>query len=221
MFIRLRHRRNLKGVATASASYDVVETVRVDGKPRHRFLLGLGSLKQPHDEHDLMRFWLHAIARMNRSNLDNKQCRNLMHGLVRKGVPTNGRRADPIRRPQARVPASPHHPPRPRTALTGTDEFFQPYRPHARIRLKWEAVSLRVTFVHNRESLHSATRLRGFHVCCRGRSRRTGVCWERCGLPGGNGFDYDFHSGQCAFDFTLHPPNLGLKECLQLLKFGR
>jgi|SRR6516162_2090521 len=88
MFIRLRHRRNLKGVATASASYDVVETVRVDGKPRHRFLLGLGSLKQPHDEHDLMRFWLHAIARMNRSNLDNKQCRNLMHGLVRKGVPT-------------------------------------------------------------------------------------------------------------------------------------
>jgi hypothetical protein len=51
-------------------------------------VLGLGSLKQPHDEHDLMRFWLHAIARMNRSNLDNKQCRNLMHDLVRKGVPT-------------------------------------------------------------------------------------------------------------------------------------
>ena len=28
-------------------------------------------------------------------------------------------------------------------------------------------------------------------------------------------------SGQCTFDFTLHAPNLGLKECLQLLEFGR
>jgi hypothetical protein len=47
-FIRVR-RRSLtpywEHSATASASYDIVRAVRIDGKPRHVFVLGLGSLK--------------------------------------------------------------------------------------------------------------------------------------------------------------------------------
>lgn len=55
-FIRLR-KRSLKGYdpswreyrpgvrATASTSFDLVRAVRVDGKPRHDFVLGLGSIK--------------------------------------------------------------------------------------------------------------------------------------------------------------------------------
>jgi hypothetical protein len=87
MFIRLRHRRNLKGVATASASYDVVETVRVDGKPRHKFVLGLGSLKQPSTEHVVRWFWINAVNRMLHSNLSNQQCLDLMRDLASKAVP--------------------------------------------------------------------------------------------------------------------------------------
>jgi hypothetical protein len=71
------------------------------------------------------------------------------------------------------------------------------------------------------KSLHSPTRLRGFDICSRAPSKRASACWWRCGFPGTNGLDYDLDSGQCAFDFTLHAPNLGLKECLQLLEFGR
>jgi hypothetical protein len=39
--------------------------------------------------------------------------------------------------------------------------------------------------------------------------------------PGSNSLDYDLDARQCAFDFTLHPLNLGLEECLQVPKFGR
>jgi hypothetical protein len=39
--------------------------------------------------------------------------------------------------------------------------------------------------------------------------------------PGSNSLDYDLDARQCAFDFTLHPLNLGLEECLRLPKFGR
>ena len=38
--------------------------------------------------------------------------------------------------------------------------------------------------------------------------------------PGSNSLDCDLDARQCAFDFTLHPLNLGLEESLQP-KFGR
>jgi hypothetical protein len=101
MFIRVR-RRALKGghrdwrayrkskglIAEASASYDVVRAVRINGKPRQKFLLGLGSLKvKERDEaRDLIWFWVHAMCRMRRHGLSDEQQRRLIAALVRKGV---------------------------------------------------------------------------------------------------------------------------------------
>src|SRR6516225_3361420 len=42
--------------------------------------------------------------------------------------------------------------------------------------------------------------------CCCGRYR----CWAT--FPRSNGFDYDFDSGQCALDFTLHALNLSVQK---------
>jgi hypothetical protein len=49
----------------------------------------------------------------------------------------------------------------------------------------------------------------GFNICSR--TNRT--------HQGSNSLDYDPDARQCVFDFTLHPFNLGLEECLQLPKF--
>jgi hypothetical protein len=51
----------------------------------------------------------------------------------------------------------------------------------------------------------------GFNICSRTNRAH----------PGSNSLDYDLDARQCAFDFTLHPLNLGLEESLQLPKFGR
>jgi hypothetical protein len=100
MFIRVR-RRALKGghpewrayrkrhgcLVTASASYDVVHAVRINGKPRHQFVFGLGSLKQPPLRFDLLRFWICALARMCDHGLSLTQCQRLTAELIRKGAP--------------------------------------------------------------------------------------------------------------------------------------
>src|SRR5262249_60173066 len=56
-----------------------------------------------------------------------------------------------------------------------------------------------------------------FYVCRRARTDNPSACW-RCrrdgGAPRSNGLDYDFDSGQCAFDFTLHALDLGLQKFL-------
>jgi hypothetical protein len=95
-FIRVR-RRKLKGghpmwqghhtSARASASFDLVRAMRVGGKPRHQFVLGLGSLKDNHREGVLALFWAHAIRRMARHGLTLAQRRCLIDELVRKGAP--------------------------------------------------------------------------------------------------------------------------------------
>ena len=91
-FIRVR-KRKLKGGhasvrslpvfygarATASESYDLVRAVRVDGKPRHVFVLGLGSLKTPErdERNEIGQFWLLAIGRMVRHGLTDDQRQRL------------------------------------------------------------------------------------------------------------------------------------------------
>ena len=97
LFVRVR-RRKLKGghyrwrtgdrtPITASASYDVVHAVRIDGKPRHQFLFGLGSLKEGNSDHEMVLFWDHAISKMKRNKLDEERRRRLMDEMIRKGVP--------------------------------------------------------------------------------------------------------------------------------------
>jgi hypothetical protein len=62
--------------------------------------------------------------------------------------------------------------------------------------------------------MSSPTRLRGFNICRRARPNRTDACWrgyrDRGAFPGSNGLNYDFDSGQRAFDFILHARNLRL-----------
>jgi hypothetical protein len=91
-FIRVR-KRKLKGAhrarygrpITSSASFDVVRAVRVDGRPTHLFVLGLGSQKSI-DPHGPCRFWIWAIHRMIRHGLTESQRYRLMAEMVRKGA---------------------------------------------------------------------------------------------------------------------------------------
>lgn len=100
-FIRVR-KRKLKGGhpsvrtfpsfygqrATSSTSFDLVRAVRVGGKPRHEFLLGLGSQKNidRHGRHDLCWFWSSAVRWMVKHGLAEDQCRRLIAEMVRKGA---------------------------------------------------------------------------------------------------------------------------------------
>jgi hypothetical protein len=100
-FIRAR-KRKLKGghrdwrayrartgtLASTSTSFDLVKAVRVDGKPRHEFVLGLGSQKdvERHGGHDLCWFWAHAVHRMIKHGLAEDQRDRLLSEMVRKGA---------------------------------------------------------------------------------------------------------------------------------------
>jgi hypothetical protein len=101
MFVRVRRRKLNKGAdpnrfkyyrrdyLTDSASYDVVRAVRINGKPRHKFIVGLGSLKRPIERSgwELLWFWDKALGRMRRRGLSEQQRRQIIAALIRKGVP--------------------------------------------------------------------------------------------------------------------------------------
>jgi hypothetical protein len=98
-FIRVR-KRKIKGghaewreyrarngtLATTSTSYDLVRAVRVNGKPRHKFVLGLGSLKDYERDSDVVWFWVRALRRMIRHGLDENQRQRLAAEMARKGA---------------------------------------------------------------------------------------------------------------------------------------
>src|SRR5262245_38439851 len=91
MFVRVRHRtlnghhmRNGQWI-TKSTSFDVVRAVRINGKPRQKFLFGLGSLKEPVSQ--LHWFWWHAMCRLNRNISDKRQRQRIIDAMVRKGAP--------------------------------------------------------------------------------------------------------------------------------------
>jgi hypothetical protein len=98
-FIRVRKRR-LKGghqdwrayrartgtLVTASISFDLVKAVRFNSKPRHKFVLGLGSQKDRATGRDAAHMLLLAIGKMKRHGLDERQRCALLAELIRKGV---------------------------------------------------------------------------------------------------------------------------------------
>jgi hypothetical protein len=88
-FIRVR-KRKLKGLAASSMSFDLVRALRVNGKPRHEFVLGLGSQKDADHDWALCQFWVHAIQRMAKRGLAEDRRQRLIAEMVRKGarVPT-------------------------------------------------------------------------------------------------------------------------------------
>lgn len=93
-FVRVR-RRKLKGgngswsrvrAPKASASYDIVKAERVNGKPRHRFVLGLGSLKDKPHNNDLEWFWIWAFQKMSRYGLTKEQSHRIAIKIANKGA---------------------------------------------------------------------------------------------------------------------------------------
>jgi hypothetical protein len=91
-FIRVRKRKLNGGHplwayrARASKSFDLVKAVRIDGKPRHKFVLGLGSQKDTATGRDAAYLLLVAIGRMKSHGLNEPQRRALLTELIRKGV---------------------------------------------------------------------------------------------------------------------------------------
>jgi hypothetical protein len=84
-FIRVRKRRLKDGAS--SASYDLVRAERVGGKPQHKFVLGLGSLKDyDRCDYGVMWFWVKAVHRMKRHELDQNQRDHVAADMVRKGA---------------------------------------------------------------------------------------------------------------------------------------
>jgi hypothetical protein len=96
-FIRVR-KRKLRGRASrvvanppprrvsASASFDLVHAVRINGKPRHVFVLGLGSQQADHNDGAVCWFWAYAIRRMIEHGLTEDQRARLIAEMVRKGA---------------------------------------------------------------------------------------------------------------------------------------
>jgi hypothetical protein len=93
VFIRVR-KRTLKGGhpmwrsgPKASMSFDLVRGVRVNGKPRHQFVLGLGSQQaKPRYWNENVTFWTKAIRRMTKHGIPAPQRQRLLADMVRKGA---------------------------------------------------------------------------------------------------------------------------------------
>jgi hypothetical protein len=73
-------------VATEAYSFDLVRAVRINGKPRHQFILGFGSQKNVFRDCDLVHFWMDAVRRMARHGLAELQRRRLVGQMARKGA---------------------------------------------------------------------------------------------------------------------------------------
>jgi hypothetical protein len=85
MFVRVRKRKLTYG--DTSASYDLVHAVRINGKARQQFLLGLGSLKTPpRHQHMLMWFWHRALGRMRRHGLSETKRKSIVAAMIAKGA---------------------------------------------------------------------------------------------------------------------------------------
>jgi hypothetical protein len=88
VIVRIRRRRLTGRYGYgASTSYNLLLAERTAGKVRHRFVGGLGSLKEPvKDASEITRFWLTAFFRMKRHGLDERERLHVASEMVRKGA---------------------------------------------------------------------------------------------------------------------------------------
>jgi hypothetical protein len=68
-----------------AASYDIVRAVRINGTPRHEFVLGLGTLYCDRDRD--VSFWMEAVHRMTERGLTKAERKHFMHLCTLKGAP--------------------------------------------------------------------------------------------------------------------------------------
>jgi hypothetical protein len=89
-FVRVRKRKlgfNYHG-NTTSVSYDLVRAVRVNGVPRQKFILGLGSFKHGGEPRlHIGWFWSDVFDKMQLAGLNVEQQHKLADEMVRKGAP--------------------------------------------------------------------------------------------------------------------------------------
>jgi hypothetical protein len=87
-FIRVRKRKLSRGWygGTASASYDIVRAVRVNGEPRHKFVLGLGTQENSNGDWNMVGFWVQAIQRMKKHGIRKASREQFILACVRKGA---------------------------------------------------------------------------------------------------------------------------------------
>lgn len=81
------YRRRQGTLNTGSMSFDLVQAVRINGKPRQKFLLGLGSIKARYErEYELVHFWLAVVSHLTRSGIDSDRRRLIIKQMVMKGA---------------------------------------------------------------------------------------------------------------------------------------
>lgn len=78
-----------KNAPTESRSYDLVRAVRINGEPRHKFVLGFGSpvSKYVSVRRGITLFWARSFYRMTRHGFSKDQRFHVAEKLKRKGIP--------------------------------------------------------------------------------------------------------------------------------------
>jgi hypothetical protein len=75
--------------ALVSLSYDLVRAVRINGQPRHKFVLGFGSPASRYmsERRGITFFWMHSFDRMEEHGFPREQRFHIAEMLACKGIP--------------------------------------------------------------------------------------------------------------------------------------
>jgi hypothetical protein len=88
-FVRVR-KRALKDGGSA-VTFDLLRSLRIDGKPTNKFVMTIGTQRSDRDD---PRFWPRAVARMVAHGLPAQQRQRLVEEMVRKGAKPPGKRQE-------------------------------------------------------------------------------------------------------------------------------
>ena len=91
MYAGISRKREIPDSATESVSYDLVHAVRINGQPRHKFVLGFGSpasaSKYVGPRRGITLFWMHSFERMGEHGFSKEQRFHIAEMLAGKGIP--------------------------------------------------------------------------------------------------------------------------------------
>jgi hypothetical protein len=73
--------------APTSLSYDLVRAVRINGQPRHKFVLGFGSPVGSRWGQSPIEFWMRVLRRTKGHGFTKAQQSQIIEQLKRKGIP--------------------------------------------------------------------------------------------------------------------------------------
>jgi hypothetical protein len=85
-YVRTRKRPLWGKRAAASTTFEIVRPEPTADRPQRKRLLGLGSLKEPRHESDIIRFWGTAFFRMRRYGFGEHQRSLIASEMIRKGA---------------------------------------------------------------------------------------------------------------------------------------